>query len=361
MSERLVENMKKIKGKQLSEENPLVTVAIAAYNVEKFLEKGIASVQKQTYKNLEILIVDDGSTDLTPLLCDKMAKEDSRIRVIHKENGGLGSARNMGIELAHGEFIYFFDVDDSMELNLIENNVKYMKSLNVDLVIFGYYARYNNSDIEEAICLSERYVKTNEESKKAYVEELLFLKHVNGFAWNKFYRKKFIDQYGFRFGNQRIQQDEPFNMQLYLKLKKVYICPKAYYHYVIYDKGNAGSRYLENKFDIITDVYHCFMKFYKTWDLNEKNVLDYIYNRYASGIYDVISTNLFHNDCKLGKAEKYKLMHQILNNYEVIRCIKKAWNKPTLDPVVFGIKHQMCLFLMIVIPMKKVVKRFLGK
>ena len=58
----------------------------------------------------------------------------------------------MGIELAHGEFIYFFDVDDSMELNLIENNVKYMKSLNVDLVIFGYYARYNNSDIEEAIC-----------------------------------------------------------------------------------------------------------------------------------------------------------------------------------------------------------------
>ena len=69
MSERLVENMKKIKGKQLSEENPLVTVAIAAYNVEKFLEKGIASVQKQTYKNLEILIVDDGSTDLTPLLC----------------------------------------------------------------------------------------------------------------------------------------------------------------------------------------------------------------------------------------------------------------------------------------------------
>jgi hypothetical protein len=150
-------------------------------------------------------------------------------------------------------------------------------------------------------------------------------------------------------------------MQLYLKLKKVYICPKAYYHYVIYDKGNAGSRYLENKFDIITDVYHCFMKFYKTWDLNEKNVLDYIYNRYASGIYDVISTNLFHNDCKLGKAEKYKLMHQILNNYEVIRCIKKAWNKPTLDPVVFGIKHQMCLFLMIVIPMKKVVKRFLGK
>ena len=306
MSERLVENMKKIKGKQLSEENPLVTVAIAAYNVEKFLEKGIASVQKQTYKNLEILIVDDGSTDLTPLLCDKMAKEDSRIRVIHKENGGLGSARNMGIELAHGEFIYFFDVDDSMELNLIENNVKYMKSLNVDLVIFGYYARYNNSDIEEAICLSERYVKTNEELKKAYVEELLFLKHGNGFAWNKFYRKKFIDQYGFRFGNQRIKQDEPFNMQLYLKLKKVYICPKAYYHYVIYDKGNAGSRYLENKFDIITDVYHCFMKFYKTWDLNEKNVLDYIYNRYASGIYDVISTNLFHNDCKVGKAEKYK-------------------------------------------------------
>ena len=92
--------------------NPLVTVAIAAYNVERFLQDGIRSVLSQTYKNLEILLVDDGSTDSTPFLCDEIAKQDSRIKVIHKENGGLGSARNVGIDKAKGKYLYFFDVDD---------------------------------------------------------------------------------------------------------------------------------------------------------------------------------------------------------------------------------------------------------
>ena len=92
--------------------DPLVTVAIAAYNVEKYLRRGIQQVLNQTYENLEIILVDDGSTDNTAKMCDDIATEDSRIRVVHKENGGLGSARNVGIEQAQGEYLYFFDVDD---------------------------------------------------------------------------------------------------------------------------------------------------------------------------------------------------------------------------------------------------------
>ena len=82
---------------------PLVTVAIAAYNVEKYLNEAMEYILNQTYKNIEILLVDDGSTDNTPQMCDAIAEKDKRIHVIHKENGGLGSARNVGIDYAHGE------------------------------------------------------------------------------------------------------------------------------------------------------------------------------------------------------------------------------------------------------------------
>ena len=119
---------------------PLVTTAIPAYNVEKFLRNGLRCIQNQTYSNLEIILVDDGSTDHTPEMCDAIAKEDPRIRVFHKENGGVGSARNVGIDQAKGEYLYFFDVDDSVEPDFIADSVQYAEQKNADLIIYGYYA-----------------------------------------------------------------------------------------------------------------------------------------------------------------------------------------------------------------------------
>ncbi len=180
----------------------LVTVAIAAYNVEKYLRTGVKYIQNQTYSNLEIILVDDGSTDNTSAICDELANEDSRIRVFHKENGGLGSARNVGIDHARGEFIYFFDVDDSLEKEFISDSVRYAQQKAVDMIIYGYYARFSNSQEEELFDLQEKELHNNKELKKTYCDELLWLKHGNGFAWNKFYRMSFIKKYNFHFGNQ---------------------------------------------------------------------------------------------------------------------------------------------------------------
>ncbi len=312
---------------------PLVTVAVAAYNVEKFLENGMSSIFNQTYKNIEIILVDDGSTDRTSKICDEIAKRDRRVKVFHKTNGGLGSARNVGIDNAKGEFIYFFDVDDSIETNLIEENVKIAQKRNVDLVIFGYYARYSNEDIEELITLPEIEIHSNEELKKAYVQYLLWLKHGNGFAWNKFYRLSFIKKNNFHFGNQRVQQDEPFNMQLYLKLNHVYICSKAYYHYVLYVNANAGSRYLLNKEEIIKDVYHKFMEFYNTWKLNDKRVLKYIENRFISGIFGVVTLNYYHLDCHLSNEEREEKIKNIIMDEDVSRVLKNVKISYSKNPI----------------------------
>ena len=101
-------------------EKDLISIIIPVYNVEKYLKECVDSVRKQTYKNLEIILIDDGSKDNSGKLCDELAKEDNRIKVIHKENGGLSDARNVGIENATGEYIQFIDSDDFVEKDMIE-------------------------------------------------------------------------------------------------------------------------------------------------------------------------------------------------------------------------------------------------
>lgn len=340
--------------------NPLVTVAIAAYNVEKFLRTGIKYIQNQTYSNLEIILVDDGSTDDTSKICDELAKEDSHIRVFHKENGGLGSARNVGIDNAQGEFIYFFDVDDSLEREFISDSVKYAYEKNADMIICGYYARFNNSNTEEKICVNEKEIHSNEELKKAYCNELLWLKHGNGFAWNKFYRLSFIKKYDFHFGNQRIQQDEPFNMQLYLKLDNVYICPKVYYHYVLYVNSNAGSRYIENKENIITDVYHKFMDFYEKWNLQDNCVLAYIKKRYIGGIFAVATENYFHKKCEYTQKQRYEKISSIFQSAELISVLSDTKINYGRNPInnmqIWAFNHQKAKMLIGSTKLKKYLK-----
>ena len=105
--------------------NDLISIIINVYNGEKYIKKCLDSVVNQTYKNIEIILVDDGSTDGSGELCEKIKNNDTRIKVYHKKNGGLGSARNYGFNQAKGEYILFLDSDDYIELNTIEKMIKY--------------------------------------------------------------------------------------------------------------------------------------------------------------------------------------------------------------------------------------------
>lgn len=119
-------------------EQGLVTVVIPVYNTEKYLDQCVQSVVNQTYKNLEILLIDDGSPDRCPQKCDGWAEKDKRIRVIHKQNEGLGMARNTGIEQARGEFICFFDSDDFVSADTIEKAIERQRQTNAQIVVFGF-------------------------------------------------------------------------------------------------------------------------------------------------------------------------------------------------------------------------------
>ena len=118
--------------------NPLISVIVPIYNVEKYLDKCIESIVNQTYKNLEIILVDDGSPDNCPAMCDAWAEKDSRIKVVHKENGGAGSARNAGLDVSSGEYIGFVDGDDYIDSDFYETLINKSRNGYYDIVTCGF-------------------------------------------------------------------------------------------------------------------------------------------------------------------------------------------------------------------------------
>ena len=148
-------------------DNYLVSIIVPIYNVEKYLDRCIQSILNQSYENLEIILVDDGSPDRSSEICDEYRKSDQRIKVVHKENGGLSDARNAGLILAKGKYIIFLDSDDYIEHTMVEDAVTVLEKNDSDIVIWGYYADFVDEDenlISSKIinpCISGDFLKSD--------------------------------------------------------------------------------------------------------------------------------------------------------------------------------------------------------
>ena len=149
---------------QTMNNNPLVTVAIPVYNAERFLPSGLDSLWSQTYQNFEILLADDGSTDATPSLCDEIAAKDGRVRVLHYQHQGVGAMRNALVENAKGDYLYFFDIDDQIEPELLERNVEAMEEGGYDMIFFGFEVVNQQLNLKDQVRMSRHTVQTNDES-----------------------------------------------------------------------------------------------------------------------------------------------------------------------------------------------------
>lgn len=155
--------------KQVSRKKyPLLSVIIPVYNAMPYLKKCLDSVVKQTYKNLEILLVDDGSTDESPALCDAYAKTDDRIKVIHKENEGLVRARKTGVSIAAGEYITYVDADDWIDTDAYERILSSSLKNNADLILYGLAEEYEDASVEKENLFEEGYYAKKEIAEKLY-------------------------------------------------------------------------------------------------------------------------------------------------------------------------------------------------
>ena len=211
----------------------MISVVVSIYNVEKYLNKSVKSILTQTYKDFELLLIDDGSPDNCPTICDEWASKDERIKVFHKQNGGLSSARNCGIEHAKGDFIIFPDPDDWVEPDYLEKLITIREKYNVDLSICGHYY----GDVVGDAGANPSVMDTD-----TALERLMLPHSFCGYAWNKLYCMDTIKNNNMRFDEELgMIQDLHFNVRYFQLCKTVGYDPTPVYHYVINGIGVTSN------------------------------------------------------------------------------------------------------------------------
>ena len=205
--------------------NPLISIIVPIYKVEKYLCRCVDSILNQTYVNLEIILVDDGSPDDCPQICDDYAEKDNRIKVIHKENGGLSDARNAGMEIAKGKYISFIDSDDYVSLDFFETLYNTIITENSDIVECSVVKFYENNHFDS---ISDDFSVRNFSTVgglSALISETLFHQHV----WNKLYKSELVLDIPFAVG--KLNEDEFWTYQVFGRAKRISRINKTMYFY----------------------------------------------------------------------------------------------------------------------------------
>lgn len=225
--------------------NPLISVIVPIYNVEKYLEKCVESLLNQTYSNLEIVLVDDGAKDSSPAMCDSFAEKDSRIKVVHKKNGGLSDARNAGLEVATGEYISFIDSDDYVALDMYKTMITEALNNDAQVVECNSYVAYEDGKIDVYKSFDYKLYTNNRDIIFDYIRE----GYIQTVVWNKLYRRDIIGDIRFEFG--KCHEDEFFTYQILAKTTRFVHTNEFYYYYVQRQGSVMNSSFSLKQLDAI--------------------------------------------------------------------------------------------------------------
>lgn len=240
---------------------PTLSVVMPVYNTSRFLEQSIRSVLSQTYTDYELLLIDDGSTDNSGEICDRYAEKDPRIVVIHKENGGISSVRNLGIEKARGKYITFPDSDDYLHPEAYRKSVDILETRSPDLVLFGYKKEFMNRDAESTInsvFLPDSLDLDAAEQCRKYYAKYVFGGLMNQ-AWNKIYRKSILDEYNIRNQQLKRAQDAFFTGEYFRHVNSMITIPEPLYYYRTFGKQNFWNKFPKDAY-LIDVKYNAFIK-----------------------------------------------------------------------------------------------------
>ena len=215
-----------------------LSIVIPIYNVEKYLSQCIDSILSQTYQNLEIILVDDGSNDNSGKIADKYAQKDSRIAVIHKQNGGLSDARNAGIEIATGEYIYFLDSDDWLVPNAISTLFDFAIKNSCEIVQGGFYYAYN-----DYLLYDNRKIGIDQTpfvlNREIAMVELIQNEYIKNFAWGKLYRTSIVKKYLFQKG--KYFEDSYWQHHIVNEITNYGVIPTPLYYYRQRESSISGQ------------------------------------------------------------------------------------------------------------------------
>ena len=284
----------------------LISVIVPVYNVEKYLDECIESIINQTYKNLEIILIDDGSTDKSPVICDSWAEKDGRIKAVHKTNGGVSSARNMGLELVTGDYVGFIDSDDFIENDFYELLMNNLNTYNADVSRCIYRYAYDDGHTKASDELNESIVLF--ENNSDVLNDLHNSGHKSVVLWNKLYKASLTKDVRFD-ESLKVGEDVVFNYFAFKNANRMVCQDIPKYNYRMRE---SSSRYYDeynyNAFQSmckITEDKDCpTLLFYKLFVFSSMALHDAIKSK-NKAIFNEVRNTLLQNKSEIVKSFKH--------------------------------------------------------
>ena len=287
-----------------------ISIIVPVYNTGIYLKKCINSLLNQTLRDIEIVLIDDGSTDESRDICDEYAKKDDRISVIHKRNEGVSIARNIGIKKSKGKYIGFIDSDDWIESNMYQNMYKYIKDYDVDIVFCDAVTVYDDkqSEIDSFTLLEKSRLITKDKIDSSLLIQMA------GSVWRGLYKRELLQENDIYFPiDLKFSEDRIFNLYAIGYSKKIFYDKTVYYNRYI-RMGSAVNKYYSNMINIVMDARRKIMEAIQVCWNNDENIING-YELQTVGLCYTAINNEFYKDSQLNYIERYQSIKKICDNH----------------------------------------------
>lgn len=263
-----------------------VSIIVPVYNMGNKIDKCVSALMAQTYYNIEIILIDDGSKDDSFLKCQQLAEVDNRIKAFHTENRGSGPARNYGIEQATGRYIYFPDADDYLEPNAIEELEEQMRIGGYDLIVFGFKNVSSDGNVLKNIKEYPDMVQNGDEIRKQYSNYMTTVSKygIQGAPWNKFFNLDLIRKHHILYPALRRHQDEGFIARYMNYVQTVCFSSKVYYTYFTNDLSKEWDKYPVTYIEAVQGLFEERKTNILIWNLEDEATHDLVYKEYICNV-----------------------------------------------------------------------------
>lgn len=293
------------------------------YGVEDYVGKAIESIKNQTLTDWEFFCVDDGTKDRSGEICDEYAAKDPRIIVIHKENGGAPSARNVAIDKARGKYMYFMDSDDWAEPTMLEDMYNLAERDNAQLVVAGFYIDTYYSDTEkysqQQFCESAVYKNSREFRQNAHK---LFDKNLLYTPWNKLYLSSYILENKLYFP-ETFWDDFPFNLSVVRDVERVTVTSEKYYHFIRKRGESETAKYRADMFQKREEEHSWMLELYEHWKTDSPEIREFLARRYIERVIGCIE-NVTNRNCTLSSKEKKSEIKKMISSDRAREAVRTA-------------------------------------
>ncbi|MGN0524118.1 MAG: glycosyltransferase family 2 protein [Eubacterium sp.] len=300
----------------------MISIIVPIYKVEKFIKKCVDSIIAQTYKNIEIILVDDGSPDNCPAICDEYAKQDSRIKVVHKENGGLISARKAGLQASSGEYVCFVDGDDWIEADMYERIADSIEKTNADCIITQFFYEYQDKPVTSDYKLNRDFYDRKQIEKDIF-PTMLFDNQYYRFGifpncWTKVFKRQLLEKHLMDTDERiRMGEDIAFTYPCLMECQTLAFVDKALYHYRI-NPESMTKAYDEKLSDIYLLPYQALVKKSKQLGVDLSGQLPY----YLLYLVNFVIRNEANINNPKTKKEKLAVLESIVDNDDIVHTIE---------------------------------------